>query len=403
MNSITLVIWMCVCLSQGRLSKTKLPEARLHDDILGINKYVRPVSDITKPVNVRLRLFLLSIIELNERKGTMSSSIWLDLRWFDEQLAWNTSKYSGLETSRVPFTSIWTPDILLRNEIGNKKGMKHTNFVDPTVRYTGEVIWWPGKEINTKCKIDTTKYPFDEQVCTLCVGKWYSDDSKVNITTTSSKINIMYYEESEEWELLDTSVELDTRLEALLEFSINLFRVKIKRRSAFFMMNIVLPVLLMSFLNQLCFVLPLESGEKIGMCMAIFLTFAVFLSLVGNSLPQSSVHMPAYCVYLVFQTILGILTISSEVFILRVYNNSCWDDSTLRRFAFTVAPCLGIPLANNIKSTEEDNVDLPTCKSKGYGEEICRKVAIKLDIVCGWVMLACNLAFTTGFFFFVNT
>ncbi|XP_033732275.1 neuronal acetylcholine receptor subunit alpha-3-like [Pecten maximus] len=398
MKLSTWMICVCVCLQS---SSAKLPEARLHDDILyGIDPYVRPVSDVTKPVNVSVELFLISVIELNERERSMSSLIWIELRWFDEQLAWNTSKYGGIDSSRVPFNRIWTPDILLRNEIGNKKGMQHTNFIDPTVRSTGEVFWWPGKEVKTKCEIDTTKYPFDEQECTLEVGKWYSDDSKINISSDTSKVDISFYEESEEWKLVDTDVKYSTRLESELKFSKNLFIVKIERRSTFFIANIILPVLLMSFLNQLCFVLPPESGEKIGMCMAIFLTFAVFLSLVGNSLPQSSIHMPAYCIYLVFQTILGILTISSEVFILRLYNNPCWHDSCFSRFAIFVAPLLGLSLGPITTKNEEDIVETKT--SKGFAEEICRKVALKLDCVCGWLMLCCNLTFTIGFFLFVN-
>ncbi|OWF34551.1 Neuronal acetylcholine receptor subunit alpha-3 [Mizuhopecten yessoensis] len=367
----------------------------------GINPYVRPVSDITKPVNVTVHLFLISIIGLYERERAMSSLIWLDLHWFDDQLGWNTSKYDGINSSRVSLNHIWHPDILFRNEIGNKRGMKDTDFVDPTVYSTGEVVWWPGKEVRTKCEIDTTKYPFDEQECILAIGKWYSDDSKIHIIPVSPKPDITYYEESEQWHLLDTYVKIDTRLESHLEFSRIFYIIKVKRRSTFFIMNVIMPVLCLSFLNQLCFVLPLDSGEKTGMCMAIFLTFAVFLSLIGNSLPQSSINMPAYCVYLVFQTILSILTISLEVFILRLYNNLHWHDSSFSRIAFFLAPGLRIPLSNEITKTDDDNADWH--KSKQFTEAICQNVAIKLDSIFGWVLFACNLAFTLTFFVFVNT
>jgi len=78
------------------------------------------------------------------------------------------------------------------------------------------------------------------------------------------------------------------------------FNVILERRPEFYLTNVVLPILLMSFLNVLVFFLPADSGEKISYSLTVLLALAVFLTLIADSMPNTSVHTAVLCKYLVY-------------------------------------------------------------------------------------------------------
>ena len=48
----------------------------------------------------------------------------------------------------------------------------------------------------------------------------------------------------------------------------------------------------MASLGFLVFFIPADSGEKVSFGMNVLLAFAVFLLLIGENMPQTSLHMP---------------------------------------------------------------------------------------------------------------
>ena len=56
----------------------------------------------------------------------------------------------------------------------------------------------------------------------------------------------------------------------------------------FVVLNLILPVVCMTVLNLLVFVLPVESGERVSYSITVLLAIAVFFTLVGENLPKTS-------------------------------------------------------------------------------------------------------------------
>jgi hypothetical protein len=94
-----------------------------------------------------------------------------------------------------------------------------------------------------------------------------------------------------------------------------------KRKPGYIVLTVLLPVILLSVLNIFSFVLPIDSGEKLGTAMAIFLTFAVFLTVINDIMPKSD-EIPPFTVYLTIQLIISGLTVILETIVLRVHFNS---------------------------------------------------------------------------------
>ena len=98
------------------------------------------------------------------------------------------------------------------------------------------------------------------------------------------------------------------------------YHVVVKRRSQFYIYYIILPVVLLSVLNVICFLILTESGEKVGLAVAIFLTFAVFMSTISNSVPKLSNHQFRLGIYMTIEMIVSGVTIIMEVFVLGLYH-----------------------------------------------------------------------------------
>ncbi|KAI8761343.1 neuronal acetylcholine receptor subunit beta-4, partial [Biomphalaria glabrata] len=62
----------------------------------------------------------------------------------------------------------------------------------------------------------------------------------------------------------------------------------IKRRPLYYGLNYLLPVLITSLLTIFVFVLPAESGEKIGYCLTVLLGYMVILTLIAADLPTTA-------------------------------------------------------------------------------------------------------------------
>jgi len=70
------------------------------------------------------------------------------------------------------------------------------------------------------------------------------------------------------------------------------FTVHIRRRTLYYMYNVVFPCVIMSALTLLVFCLPPDSGEKVTMGITVLLSFSVFLLRMGEDLPETSEFIP---------------------------------------------------------------------------------------------------------------
>ena len=60
----------------------------------------------------------------------------------------------------------------------------------------------------------------------------------------------------------------------------------------FYILNIILPCIMLSILQLCVFLAPPPSGEKISLSITMLLSFTVFLLMVSESMPQTSQHAP---------------------------------------------------------------------------------------------------------------
>lgn len=180
--------------------------------------------------------------------------------------------------------------------------------------YPGLVFWLPFHVFETRCAMDITKFPFDTQSCDIKFITWSYNVDQIEISESTSGIKFFEYEENGIWKIVDTSWKIEKN-KAVSEI---IFTIKLQRKPLYFVMNIILPIAFLGFLNILVFVIPVDAGEKMSFSVTVFLSFAVFLTIISAMLPTSSTSIPILAIYLVIQLVYGVLALLISAFQLRL-------------------------------------------------------------------------------------
>ena len=70
------------------------------------------------------------------------------------------------------------------------------------------------------------------------------------------------------------------------------FSLALKRKSQYSIINVIVPIVLLSIMDLLVFWLPPESGEKASLGITVLLSFSVFLLVVDERMPRTSDAVP---------------------------------------------------------------------------------------------------------------
>lgn len=190
--------------------------------------------------------------------------------------------------------------------------------------YTGEVRWVPPAIYKSSCSIDVTFFPFDQQNCKMKFGSWTYDKAKIDLERIEKTVDLKDYWESGEWAIVNAVGTYNTKkYDCCHEIypDITYFFI-IRRLPLFYTINLIIPCLLISCLTVLVFYLPSDCGEKITLCISVLLSLTVFLLLITEIIPSTSLVIPLIGEYLLFTMIFVTLSIVITVFVLNVHHRS---------------------------------------------------------------------------------
>ncbi|XP_062602794.1 neuronal acetylcholine receptor subunit alpha-6-like [Saccostrea cucullata] len=303
------------------LTDTSSRSQLFQDVITKIDPDIAPFESAETQTDVTVTLNLMGISEVNEKQQTVQGSYWVGLTWTDWRLRWDPSSYLNISSVQVNASNIWSPtSVCIFNELGNDKCFNADK--DPvTVHSFGYVSYMKYMESVSQCTIDVTKYPFDSHYCGLYFGNINPDAEFINFESKYSSFLLQYLLPNEVWNVRNTSLLINEYEDSLTKRSERQlhFNILLERKSLYVVISTLLPVIILSVLNLFSFVVPIDSGEKMGFCMAIFLTFAVCLTMITDSMPKSSEKVPFFTIYLITQLVISGLTVVFEAFLLLVH------------------------------------------------------------------------------------
>ncbi|CAD5208837.1 unnamed protein product [Bursaphelenchus xylophilus] len=308
--ALLLFVWL---ISVGMIAGSDDEERLMVDIFRGYNSLIQPVKNLNDtPIIVRIALQLVLLINVDEKDQIMHTNVWLTLKWKDFQMKWNPVNYGGIKQIRVNPDKVWLPDIVLFN---NADGNYEVSFMcNVVIENNGDMLWVPPAIYKSSCIIDVEYFPFDEQTCHLIFGSWTYNENEIKLEFEQAEwIDLSEYAPSSIWDVMDAPASLVTHRSRIE------FQLKIRRKTLFYTVVLIIPTVLMAFLSMAVFFLPTDSGEKMTLTISVLLSIVVFLLLVSKILPPTSSTIPLMAKYLLLTFVLNVITILVTVIIINVY------------------------------------------------------------------------------------
>ncbi|OWF45660.1 Neuronal acetylcholine receptor subunit alpha-10 [Mizuhopecten yessoensis] len=292
----------------------------LQDLFQNYSKDIRPVEDQSKAVTVNMDLDVVSINDFDEVAGTISVVIILYISWTDESLVWNSTSYGN--TTELTFTQkkIWLPKMFLCNPADLFLPISSKHF-KVKVTSNGNVFWLPGALLKATCTPDVSSFPFDQQTCTLSVSPWGYSSKEVNLNIPSQTVFFTYFYKNTEWDVIGSAT---TRWSG--SFDIAYYYITIKRRHMNFLVSVVIPIIMLAFVNPFVFILPFDSGERASYSITVLLAFTVYMTVVSDRMPASSEPMSFISYYLLSLVGISVVIVTMNIFQMRTYSKHDTDE-----------------------------------------------------------------------------
>ncbi|CAJ0964967.1 unnamed protein product [Ranitomeya imitator] len=308
-------------------------ETRLLNDLFeNYNKVVRPVETFHDKVVVTVGLQLIQLINVDEVNQIVSTNVRIKQQWVDVNLKWNPAKYGGIQKVRISSSNIWRPDFVLYNNAdGDFVIVKDTKVL---LDYTGKIIWTPPAIFKSYCEIIVTYFPFDQQNCSMKLGTWTYDGLLVVINPESDRPDLSNFQESGEWMMKDYRCWKHWVTYACcpdVPYLDITYHFVLQRLPLYFIVNVIIPCLLFSFLTGLVFYLPTDSDlhrsyeayrGEMTLSISVLLSLTVFLLVIVELIPSTSSAVPLIGKYMLFTMVLVIASIIITVIVINTHHRS---------------------------------------------------------------------------------
>ena len=283
------------------------------------NRRIRGVRDMRQSTTLHFTFDLVRIAEYDEVNGKLSLVGFFSFFWHDFRMEWDPENYN--DTGNIIFEEkdVWVPLIVLGSpqDEFQRVGDKDNFFV--RYSFQGVGYWYPGDIWVTACTPDVYMYPYDTQTCEVTYVVWGYSIQEVTAKAERDKIGLGVYSSHGMWDLVDTSVRTDVDKDrGLTILSVVLV---MKRISTFHLINMILPIVFVGLLNILVFLLPAQSGERVGYSITVLLAIAVFQTIASNNLPSvSKPQVSLLCIKLLVDLVVSAVVMTFTIVTLYFYH-----------------------------------------------------------------------------------
>jgi hypothetical protein len=349
------------------------------------NKNVRPADNQTEATMVNVSFSLVAIQGFDEVNGNFSVVGFLEVTWYDTRMTWDPLEYNNTYSISFSQDDVWKPTLTIINPF-SKVDQLGKDYMTVRYFYDGYAYWSPGDNLISLCNVDVTYFPFDEQTCRISLMSWGTMPNEILLKSPLSSFKLGFYYEHGTWDVTSTS---STDVVSKGMSSIKLLTT-MKRRPGFYVVNVVLPVMLLMALNSCVFILPSESGERVSYSITVLLAIAVFMTLTSDNLPKTSKPMSLLCYFLMFDLIFSSFICLVTMLGLRLYFKDEKDKvpAYLKWLANCSRYCTSKKATNNAIRLSIDGTKTDVEESNKEEDVSWRDLSKGLDTLLLWISLS---------------
>uniref|UniRef100_A0A4W5LKJ2 Cholinergic receptor, nicotinic, alpha 10b n=1 Tax=Hucho hucho TaxID=62062 RepID=A0A4W5LKJ2_9TELE len=388
-SPLSLSLSPLVCLL-SRGAHGRYAQKLLTDLFANYTNALRPVEDTDHIINVTLQITLSQIIDMDERNQILTTYLWIRQVWTDAYLTWKKEDYDGLDTIRIPSSYVWRPDIVLYNNADDQfASSMETNVV---IRNDGQIMWDQPAITKSSCSVDVSFFPFDAQQCRLTFGSWTHNGNQMDLVNALDSADLADFVANVEWEVLGMPAKKNVILYGCCSdpYPDITYTLHLKRRASFYIFNLLIPCMMISFLAPLGFYLPADSGEKVSLGVTVLLALTVFQLLVAESMPPSE-NVPLIGKYYIATMTMITASTALTIFIMNIHH--CGPEARpvpewARRFIlhYLARICFVYEVGENCGESRKGSLG-------GAEARVRREVVVRAQCVCQHQALRRNIEY----------
>jgi len=245
-------------------------EKKVRSQLLGSDEYditVPPLESYKAPLTIAVNLTYFSVEEVDVDSSTISIFVWIDMTWKDPRLAWLPGPELCADVVQAHSSEIWTPHLDLYNQIDGVQTLPLSNAL---VFPDGTVHWRRNGNLRAICHfVGLGRIPVDNLGCQLIFGdlarfgfghiEYVLKDGE---GFSYSHIKPTYHQ----FQLVPEMCEAGRTPENHLFYTLYF-----KRATDYYVFNIVLPTIILTYVSFGSFLLDFRVGERLSFVLALAL------------------------------------------------------------------------------------------------------------------------------------
>ncbi|XP_028411347.1 neuronal acetylcholine receptor subunit alpha-10-like [Dendronephthya gigantea] len=209
----------------------------------------------------------------------------------------------------------------------------------------GAVIWYQTPILHSACAIEIARFPFDSQECEMKLASWSYDAKYLDFQLAGGDgVESSQHRDNAQWELESIRSKRSLMKPPCCEINFIevLYTMKFKRKALYYIMNVILPSMLLSLLASISFLFPAGSGERVSLVISVLLGLVVFMLIVNERTPVTSDSVPLITNFFNCIGASTVLALLATAFILHL--NHISSGIPVPRYLVRIRDCIAVAL-----------------------------------------------------------